>query len=157
MMKIELAPQTYAKYLEGEIQEIFQALYDDPDETMLVTDESRIYDVSSEKTDIKRVKTRLGIDIEPSDTFVEAALKLILARKKACRRGLVKEHDEPITLAEVVAGLWNGLYPNEKSCVISSKDISTSDQVSVKEFTLSPASTHALRVTVTLEDLGDVK
>lgn len=155
--KFEVAPQTYTKYLEDEIQEIFQVLYDDPKNTMLATDESRISDVSREKIDIERVKKHLGINIEPSNTFVEAALKLISARKKALRRDLVKEHDEPITLAEVVTGLWNGSYPSERSCVISSKDISTSDHVSVKEFTLSPAATHALRVTVTLEDLGEVK
>jgi hypothetical protein len=46
---------------------------------------------------------------------------------------------------------------NEEDRVMSSQDISTSDQVSVREFTLSKEATEALRVNVTLEDLGEVK
>lgn len=81
-MEFELAPQTYTKHLEDEMQEIYQALVNDPNKTMLVTDESRIFDVSDQKEYINRVKTKLGIDISPNDTFVEAALKLISHRKQ---------------------------------------------------------------------------
>ena len=79
-MEFELAPQTYTKYLEDEMQEIYQVLINNPNRTMLLTDESKIYDVSDQNKDIKRVKKRLGIDINPCDTFVEAALKLITER-----------------------------------------------------------------------------